>query len=207
VSYVSGIEVTSLFRWLQELYMDLDLDSFEARPSGLLVPPMLANQIMGRGVYTGQIIRKGIIIDEFEYSNLVVNQGLNYLLGSALAGGSQITTWYIGLFSGNYTVLSTDTASSIASNSTEVTAYAAGARQAWVANSTTPSGESTSNSSSQASFTFNGSVTLYGGFLVSTATISGTGGTLFSGAQFGASKAVVSGDILLLTYTFTAASA
>jgi hypothetical protein len=86
---------------------------------------MLANQIMGRGVYTGQIIRKGIIIDEFEYSNLVVNQGLNYLLGSALAGGSQITTWYIGLFSGNYTVLSTDTASSIASNSTEVTAYAA----------------------------------------------------------------------------------
>lgn len=178
---------------------------YAQRASGLLAP--LAGQLLGAGRYIGQIVRNGIIIDEFDCKNLVVNQGLNYGLGAMLAGGSQITTWYIGLFSGNYTVLSTDTASSIAANSTEVSAYTAGARQTWVANSSTPSGESTSNSSSQATFTFNGSVTLYGGFLVSSATINGTAGTLFSGAQFGASKSVVSGDILNLTYTFTAASA
>ncbi len=181
-------------------------EGFSRRASGLIVPE-LAGQVLGAGRYIGQIIRKGEVIDEFECKNLVVDQGLNYLLGAALAGGSVVSTWYIGLFSGNYTVLAADTASSIASNSTEVTAYAAGARQAWVPNSSSPSGKSTSNSSSQASFTFNGGVTLYGAFLVSSATISGTGGTLFSGAQFGASKAVVATDILLLTYTYTAASA
>lgn len=180
---------------------------FERRASGLLVPDDMAAQVRGVGRYVGRIIRDGEVIDEFDCKNLVVNQGLNYLLGAALAGGSQITTWYIGLFSGNYTVLAADTASVIAANATEVTAYAAGARQAWTPNSSTPSGQSTSNSSSQASFTFNGSVTVYGAFLISSATISGTGGTLFSGAQFGASKSVVSGDILQLTYTYTAASA
>ena len=179
-------------------------EGYEALPSGLLMPSQL---IRGKGVYKGTIIRKGLIIDEFEYENLVVNQGLNYLLGATLAGGAQITTWYIGLFSGNYTVLATDTASNIASASTEVTAYTAGARQVWTPNSSSPSGQSTSNSSAQASYTFNSSITVYGGFMISSATISGTGGTLFSGAQFGASKAVVSGDIMQLTYIFTAASA
>jgi len=177
---------------------------FKARPSGLLVPD---NKILGVGSYRGEIVRDGVVIDEFDFDNLVVNQGLNYLLGAALAGGSQITTWYIGLFSGNYTVLASDTASGIAAAATEVTAYVAGARQTWTPNSSSPSGQSTSNSSAQASYTFNGSVTLYGAFLISSATISGTGGTLFSGAQFGSSKSVVSGDILNLTYTYTAASA
>jgi hypothetical protein len=184
--------------------MDIHDKNWETRASGVIVPKQ---EILGGGRYVGQIIRDGKIIDEFDCENLVVNQGLNYLLGATLAGGSQITTWYIGLFSGNYTVLATDTASVIAANATEVTAYAAGVRQTWTANSSSPSGQSTSNSSAQASFTFNGTVTVYGAFLVSSATISGTGGTLFSGAQFSASKSVVSGDILLLTYTYTAASA
>lgn len=178
-------------------------EGYAARASGLLVPH--DDEIKGKGRYVGQIIRNGIIIDEFECENLVVNQGLNYALGAALGNQSVITTWYIGLFSGNYTVLATDTASGIAAAATEVTAYAAGARQAWTP--ATPASQAITNSASQASFTFNGSVTIFGAFLVSTSTISGTTGTLFSGAQFSASKAVVSGDQLLLTYTFSAASA
>jgi hypothetical protein len=169
---------------------------FEGRPSGLLVPQI--TELLFAGRYKGQIIRNGVIIDEFDVKNLAVAQGLNYMLGASLAAGSQITTWYIGLFSGNYTVLDTDTASVIATNATEVTAYTAGARQTWVANTTTPTGKSISNSSAQASFTFNNTVTIYGGFLASSATINGTGGTLFSGAQFGAPKAMATGDILLL---------
>jgi hypothetical protein len=176
---------------------------FERRPSGLLVPD--AAGILGVGRYAGRIIRCGETIDEFDCKNLVVNQGLNYLLGAALGNQTVITSWYIGLFSGNYTVLASDTASGIASAATEVTAYAAGARQAWTA--AAPASQSITNSASQASFTFNGSATIYGAFLISSATINGTSGTLFSGAQFGASKSVVSGDILQLTYTYTAASA
>ena len=189
-------------------------EGFRRTAGGILVPCVeaknpLADQLLGRGRYTGQIIRDGVVIDEFDVKNLVVNQGLNYLLSSALAGGAQITSWYIALFSGNYTVLATDVASGIASNATEIasTDFTGAARQAWTANSSTVTGESTSNSSSQASFTFSASKTIYGGFLISSATCQGTSGTLFSGAQFGAAKSVVSGDILLLTYTYTAASA
>jgi hypothetical protein len=179
------------------------LEGFTRRNSGLLVPD--GGQLLGAGRYTGKIIRCGDVIDEFECSNLVVNQGLDYLLGAALAAQTVVTSWYIGLFSGNYTVIAADTASTIAANATEVSGYGAGARQAWTA--AEPSGQSVTNSASQASFTFNAALNIYGAFLISSATISGTGGTLFSGAQFGASKSVVSGDQLLLTYTYTAASA
>lgn len=171
-------------------------DGYELSPGGVIV---------GKGAYTGRIIRRGEVIDEFECKNIVVNQGLNYMLNAALGNGAVITTWYVGLFSGNYTVLASDTASNIASASTEVSAYAAGARQAWTP--VTATTQSITNAASQASFTFNGSVTVYGAFLVSTATISGTGGTLFSGAQFGSAKSVVATDILQLTYSYTAASA
>lgn len=175
---------------------------YAPRASGLLTP---THEILGVGRYTGRIVRAGEVIDEFDVKNLTVNQGLNYLLGAALGAQTVITSWYIGLFSGNYTVLSTDTAASIAANATETTAYSAGARQVWTPAG--PTAQSITNSASQATFTFNSNATVYGAFLISSATISGTTGTLFSGAQFGSSKSAVSGDQLLLTYTYTAASA
>lgn len=177
-------------------------EGYKRLGSGLMIPD---GAMKGLGTYTGKIIRKGLIIDEFEIENLVVNQGLNYALNAALGGGSQLTSWYLGLFSGNYTVLNTDTASTIAANSTEVTAYTAGARVVWTPASA--SGQAISNSGSTATFTFNGSVTVYGAFLVSNNTINGTSGSLFSGAQFGSAKSVISGDQLVLTYTYTLASA
>ena len=183
--------------------MDID-NGWQKRASGLLVPEA-AGLIRGAGRWSGKIIRAGEVIDEFDVKNLVVNEGLNYILNAGLGNGTVITTWYVGLFSGNYTPLSTDTAATIASNATEVTAYSAGVRQTWTPVSA--SSQSITNSASQASFTFNNTVTVYGAFLVSTSTISGTSGKLFSAAQFSASKSVVSSDQLLLTYTFTAASA
>ena len=176
--------------------------AYARRPSGLLVPH---HDIVGAGRYRGAIIRCGEVIDEFDVSNVVVNQGLNYMLGAALGAQTVVTSWYIGLFSGNYTVVAADTAATIAANATEVTAYTAGARVSWLP--AAPASQAVSNSGSQASFTFNAPVTVYGASLASSATLSGTSGTLFSGAQFGSAKSVVSGDQLLLTYTYTAASA
>lgn len=177
-------------------------EGYKRLGSGLMVPD---GAMEGVGHYSGKIIRNGIIIDEFDIKNLVVNQGLNYALNAALAGGAQLSSWYLGLFSGNYTVLATDTAATIAANATEVSAYTAGARVVWTPASA--SGQSISNSGSTATFTFNASVTVYGAFLVSSNTINGTAGSLFSGAQFGSSKSVISGDQLVLTYTYTLASA
>ena len=96
---------------------------------GLLVPVKDGARLYGR--YHGTLIRNGVIIEDWIDKNVVVNQGLNDWLSVYLAAGSQKTTWYLGLFSGNYTPLSTDTAANIASNSSESSAYSGGVRQTW----------------------------------------------------------------------------
>lgn len=186
---------------------------YQKTEAGLLVP---TGAIGAKGVYKGTIIRGGYyddygvwhrgteVVDEFEESNLVVNEGLNALLDIMFHGSTQITTWYLGIFEGNYTPLATVTAATIASASTECTAYANSTRPEYVEGSS--SSQVITNSANRASFVFNATKTIYGAFLVSSSTKSGTSGTLFSASQFGSSKAVVSSDELLLTYQFTASS-
>lgn len=169
---------------------------------GVLLP---ASGLKVAGKYHGQIIRAGRVIDEFEDSNLVVNEGLNSLLDIYFHASTQITTWYLGIFEGNYTPVATVTAATIASAATECTAYTNGTRPAY--DEAAASSQSITNSASRASFVFNATKTIYGAFLISNSTKSGTSGTLFSAARFSTSKAVESSDELLLTYTFTAASA
>ena len=161
--------------------------------------------LLAFGEYHGTHIRKGRIIEEFVDKNLVVNEGLNSLLSIMFNGGTQITTWYIGVFEANYTPVATVTAATITSASTESTAYDESTRVEYV--EAAPSSQSITNSASRATFTFNATKTIYGAFLVSASAKSATTGTLFSAAAFSVAKAVVATDELLLTYTFTAASA
>lgn len=168
---------------------------------GILMP---SQGLKVGGVYHGQIIRAGEVIEEFEDKNLVVNEGLNALLNVMFNGTTQISTWYLGIFEGNYTPVATVTAATITSASTESTAYASATRPEYV--EAAASGQSITNSASRASFVFNATKTIYGAFLISNATKSATTGTLFSAARFSTAKAVESGDELLLTYTFSASS-
>jgi hypothetical protein len=172
------------------------------RKSGLVVPTQKAS--FG-GHYLMTLLREGKVIDEWEGDNICVNEGLNSNLNVNFANASQITNWYIGLFSGNYTPVATDGAATIAGNSTEVTQYTAGSRQAFLP--ALASGQSSTNSASRASFTFNANVTVYGAFLISSAVINGTSGVLFSAAQFATPKACSNNDQLLVTYTLNASSA
>lgn len=174
---------------------------YEKTEGGILVP---SSGIQVSGKYTGQHIRDGKVIEEFEDPNLVVNEGLNSLLNIMFHASTQITTWYIGVFEGNYTPVSTVTAATITSASTESTAYASLTRPEYV--EAAASSQSITNSASRASFVFNATKTIYGAFLVSNSAKSGTTGTLFSAARFASAKNVESGDELLLTYTFTASS-
>lgn len=169
--------------------------------AGVLMPQQ---GIIAHGVWGGQHIRNGEVIDEWEDHNLVVNEGLNSLLDIMFHGGTQITTWYCGLFEGNYTPVATVTAATITAAATETTAYDEATRVEY--NEAAAASQSTTNSANKATFTFNATKTIYGAFLVSNATKSGTTGTLFSAARFSAAKSVVSADQLLLTYTFTASS-
>lgn len=168
---------------------------------GILLPD---NGLTVGGIWSGQIVRDGRVIDEWEDHNLVVNEGLNHILDVVLHGSTQVATWYIGLFEGNYTPVATVTAATITSASTECTAYDETTRVEY--NEAAASSQSTTNSANKATFTFNATKTIYGAFMASVSTKSGTTGTLLSAARFSTSKTVVDNDQLLLTYTFTASS-
>lgn len=157
------------------------------------------------GKYIGQIIRQGVVIDEFDIDNIVVDQGLNYSLNAAFGLTSALPSWYIGLFEGNYTPTAGATAATVVGLATECIAYTAGARPAWTTVASTA--KSLTNGAARASFTFNATKTVYGAFLTSSSTKSGTTGTLFSAARFNTAKAVDTNDELLITYVLTAADA
>jgi hypothetical protein len=139
------------------------------------------------------------ILDEEDCHNLIVNQGLNHLLGVELAGVTQIANWFMGIFQGNYAPSLTDTAANWAANATECSSYTSATRPAWQQGGA--ASQSITNSANPAVFTFNADVTVYGAALVSSSTIAGTSGTLFSEAAFGTPKTVVAADQLLVTYT------
>ena len=142
--------------------------------------------------------------------NLVVNAGLRYMAGSALTSVTQITTWYLGLYGAgaSNTPAAGDTMSSHA-GWTEYTNYSNANRvTATLATATTANPSVVTNSASPAAFNINGAGgTVGGAFLTSENTKGGTTGTLFSAADFGSpgDRAVVNGDTLSVTYTFSLA--
>ena len=135
--------------------------------------------------------------------NLIVTVGLNDLLDKYFKGSSYTAAWYIGLKSTG-TALAADTMSSHSSWAVNAT-YSESVRQTLTLG--TPAAGSVDNSASKATFSINGSTTIFGAFLTSSNTKSGTAGTLYGVVDFGSSRAVISGDTLEITVTLTAASA
>src|SRR5690606_5220765 len=133
--------------------------------------------------------------------NLVTNAGLDYLLDAGLSGGTQVTTWYVGLTDGAPTPAAGDTMASHA-GWTEVTAYDESTRVAWTDGGV--SNQSVSNSGSAAEFTIStNSTTVGGAFLVSENTKGGSSGTLYAVGAFSAGdKLLDDGDVLTVTATF-----
>lgn len=151
-------------------------------------------------------IRDGEVIDEFESKNIVVNEGLNYILNTSLNSAAAQTAWYVGLFTGNYVPLATDTAATISTSATETAGYTSATRPVWTPQSGGSTAQELDNSASKATFTINASLTIYGAFLVSSNAINGTTGVLFAASQFSAPRSVVLNDQLLVTYAVSAVS-
>lgn len=157
------------------------------------------------GMFTFEQIRNGKVIDSWQEKNLVVNEGLNYLLSSSLAAGTVIDTWYIGLFEGNFTPVSSLAAATIAATATECMAYTETDRPEWIVASAEE--QQITNTESRASFTVSATKTIYGAFLISDSTKGGTAGVLFAASRFASPRSVIDGDQLLITYTVQATSA
>jgi hypothetical protein len=160
------------------------------------------------GVYIIKCLDKdGNLKWEAKSNNLVVNEGLAYMNDSALGGGSQITTWYLGLYgaASSNNPAAGDTMASHA-GWTEVTDYSEATRPAATfAAATTADPSVITNVAAPSTFSINGTTVVGGAFLTSDDTKGGTTGTLFSAADFQApgDRSVVSGDSILLTYQFS----
>ena len=173
----------------------MEFEKFERSPVSVAVG----------GVFHFEQIRDGKVIDAWDESNLVVNEGLTSVLNVYFKAGTQITAWYIGLFEGNYTPVAGDTMAAFVAAATESTAYTETVRQTYT--TAAVAAQSITNAATKATFSINATKTMYGAFMSSVSTKSATTGTLVAAAKFAAARSLVSGDQLLVTYVFTATSA
>lgn len=128
------------------------------------------------------------------WENIIPNEGRDYILNAALNAGAQFSSWYIGLYEGNYAPVATDTMATIVASATEITTYAETAR-VLLDDAPLASGVF-SNSVTKAEFTFNAAKTVRGGFISSGSVKGGTTGVLLSAVLGNSPKVVASGEIL-----------
>ena len=140
---------------------------------------------------------------ENDFHNLVVNEGLDHILDVVFVGGTQDTTWFVGLLAASPSALASWTATEIASN--DFVNYSESVLQAFVDGGV--SNQSLDNSASTADFSINtNSSSIGGAFLIGTNSKGTPAGTLYSAGAFtGGNKAADSGDTLQVTVTFTEA--
>jgi len=160
----------------------------------------------GGGVYTVQCFdADGQLKWEASSPNLVVNEGLKDMNDKYFSGSTYTATWYLGLITGpgSGTVFAAGDTLATHAGWTEFTAYS-GNRGAISFGAATLADPSVITNGTAVQFNITGGGgTVAGAFLCSVAT--GTSGILFSESDFQApgDRAVVSGDVLNVTYSFS----
>ncbi len=136
--------------------------------------------------------------------NLVVNVGLQDMNAKYFVGSAYTAAWYLGLVTGPASGTTFAAADTLASHAgwTENTSYSGTRKVCTFGTATTADPSVITNALNTASFTMNATTTIAGAFLTNVA--SGTSGILFSASDFQApgDRAVINGDVLLVTYTF-----
>jgi len=131
--------------------------------------------------------------------NLIVNEGLDYVLKVAVGETAGISNWYLAPFAGNVTVLATWTAANFTSSATEWTDYDEAARQAW--DQTAVASQGTDSFASKASFTSSSDgQTVRGIGLISASGKGATSGTLLSASRLSRDKDLDAGEMLDIGY-------
>jgi hypothetical protein len=158
------------------------------------------------GVFHAQCFdQDGNLKWEEKSHNLVVNEGLKDMNDKYFSGAAYTATWFIGLVTGPGSGTTFAAADTLASHAgwTEYTDYS-GNRGAISFGAATLADPSVITNSVAVQFNITGAGgTVAGAFLASVAT--GTSGILFSESDFQApgDRAVVSGDVLNVTYEFS----
>jgi len=161
----------------------------------------------GAGVFTIQCFgQDGNLKWEEKNHNLVVNEGLKDMNDKYFAGSAYTAAWYLGLITGPGSGTTIAAADTLASHAgwTEFTDYAGNRKAVTFAAATLADPSVVTNSSGPNAFVITApGGTVAGAFLTSVDT--GTSGILFSASDFQSpgDRAVVAGDTLSVTYTFS----
>lgn len=195
---------TDLQKHAREFRQEIAAGNYDATSAGIFFPRQ--NAVIS-GAYTHDVNGQ----DERTDSNLVTAEGMNYMLGVALYGAPEEGGWFLALFGGNVAPQAGWTAANFATNATEIVSatngYSEATRRQFVP--AAPSAGSISNSASKASFTIAspGTLSVYGGALVSSPNRGAGAGILMSASRFAAVRNLENGDIFNLGYALTLTSA
>ena len=160
------------------------------------------------GRFTAELVRDGAVIWREEFDNLITTVGKNFMLDQTLAASAYTAAEYMGLISStSYSAVAVgDTMTSHAgwleAGSANAPTFAARLACVWSAASA-----GVKSLSAALSFTFTGTGTVQGAFITAgsgaSATIGNTGGTLFAAGAISPTRAVISGDVLNMSYSAT----
>ena len=167
-------------------------------------PTLNESQAHAGAIYDFELIRGGRVIDRWSQHNKIPIEGLNYLTGAAIKGATQISTWFIGLFEGNYTPADSDTASTFPTVASECISYLPATRPPFTAGAV--ANGIADNTAARAEFTFTADKTIYGAFLMPSSAKGAQVGPLLSAARLANPRAVQTDDILRITCSFEIAS-
>lgn len=136
--------------------------------------------------------KDGTVVDEEIVHNLIPQVGVDFLIRSPFGDTAPISTFYCGLFAGNYIPSSSTTAADIPTNMQEFTNYSETTRPVW--NRAYDEVGTMDNIANRAQFTVTQDRTVYGAFLVSSSTKGGNNGLLLSVVRFASPKPLTTGQ-------------
>ena len=149
-------------------------------------------------VYTPQIVdAQGRVTFEGPPTRNVIPQvGVDHLVSLLRGTGSLISSWYVGVYEGNYVPTAATTAADIPTNAQESQAYSQASRPLW--NNTYDGVSVITNRDNRAEFAFTADKRVYGAFLVSVATKGSGSGLVLSMALFASPYDIPAGSTFRL---------
>lgn len=174
---------------------------FEKNESGLLVPE---GKVTVGGIF--DIWVNGELVEQIP--NLVVTEGLNYILDVALSGGSQEAAFYVTAFKNAVSPAANWTAATFAATAGEISLadVVEANRQVWTDGGVVAG--VVDNYASKAEYTVEAAtLDLNGVALISSIGIAATTGKLIAASAFGATRSLVVDDVIGIGYRFTITSA
>lgn len=164
------------------------------------------------GVFSFEQVRDGKVVDSWDQHNLVTNEGLDYILGTALYSTTDLAYGFLSLYRTAITVVAGDTQAAFPARAGEVattTHVTNTSRPAWTLAGVASHG--LTNAASPAAFTFAADTTIKGAMLTqastSTSAFAATAGVLVAASNFTADRVMLAGDVLNVSYAINIAAA